>query len=133
MNLDGTRRVMETTNAETANHYLRFGWVLLNQYLTEATEETPAKMTFVLASVRRLEDTREVLRIHDEQDLNKHLQLGWRLIDKFVTTSLEANGRQEQIHYLVAWQSDDAPLRPEAVPEFRRVVSSDIPSDEQLY
>ena len=83
MNLAGARRVMETTIQDTANQYLRFGWSLINQYVVEATADTPATVTYVLASIRRLEDTRQVLLLTDHELVNRHLELGWKLIDKF--------------------------------------------------
>ena len=87
MNIEGTRRVMETTSHETANQYLRFGWNLINQYVVPATADSPATVTYVLASVRRLEDTRQVLVLNDPDAVNDYLDLGWKLIDKHVTTA----------------------------------------------
>jgi len=85
MNLEGARRVMETTSYETANQYLRFGWNLINQHVVEATADQPAMIKYVLASVRRLEDTRQVIVVTDPREANEYLSLGWKLIDKYVT------------------------------------------------
>ena len=52
---------METTSHDTANQYLSFGWSLINQYVVPATADSPATVKFVLASIRRLEDTRQVV------------------------------------------------------------------------
>lgn len=112
MNLDGTRRVLETTCQETANQYLRFGWRLLNQYVVEATPDTPATVKYVLASIQRLEDTRLVVPLTDPAIVNQYLELGWRLIDKYVTATTDPARRDELLHYIVAWQTDDPPMRP---------------------
>ena len=111
MNLEGTRRVMETTNHEVANQYLRFGWNLINQYVVEATEDQPAEVRFVLASVRRLEDTRRLLELTDFSAVNDHLVLGWKLIDKFVTAD-DSEQRRETLHFVLAWQSEEPPEWP---------------------
>ena len=85
MNLEGARRVMETTSHDTANQYLRFGWSLINQYVVPATADSPATVKFVLASIRRLEDTRQVVVLTEAQAVNDYLALGWKMIDKFKT------------------------------------------------
>ena len=131
MNLEGTRRVMETTSHETANQYLRFGWNLINQYVTEATVDRPASVTYVLASVRRLEDTRELLVLSDPDEVNDYLNLGWKLIDKHVTTAEAAKKRHETIHFVLAWLSDEPPARPGAVPPVTRELRTSFsPGDE---
>jgi hypothetical protein len=112
MNLESTRRVMETTCPETANQYLRFGWSLINQYVVEATPDTPAMVKFVLASVRRLEDTKQVITLTDPEAVNDHLDLGWKLIDKYVTASGDPERRDERLHFTLAWQTDEQPARP---------------------
>jgi hypothetical protein len=132
MNLEGTRRVMETSSHETANQYLRFGWNLINQYVVEASEDQPATMRFVLASVRRLEDTREVLTLNDIEVVNAHLTMGWRLIEKHVTAGSAADQRDERLHFTLAWQSDDPPLRPGVSPPVLRqfdLASGEPPSE----
>jgi hypothetical protein len=131
MNLEGTRRVMETTSHDTANQYLRFGWNLINQFVTEATENRPASVTYVLASVRRLEDTRELAVLNNPEEVNAYLKLGWKLIDKHVTTSEAAKKRHETIHFVVAWQSEEPPARPGSVsPVTRELRASFSPGDE---
>ena len=85
MNLEGARRVMETTSHDTANQYLRFGWSLINQYVVPATADSPATVKFVLASIRRLEDTRQVVVLTEAQAVNDYLALGWKMIDKYKT------------------------------------------------
>src|SRR5690349_19153047 len=100
MNIDGARRVMETTCQETANQYLRFGWRLINQYVVEATPDSPAMMKYVLASIQRLEDTRLVVPLTDPAVVNQYLELGWRLIDKYVTASPDPDHRDERLHYI---------------------------------
>jgi len=120
MNLEGTRHVMDTTSHETANQYLRFGWNLINQYVVDATEDHPATMHFVLASVRRLEDTRELVTLCDLEQVNAYLTMGWRLIEKHVTTGSGGEQRDERLHFTLAWQSEDAPLRPGISPPASR-------------
>jgi hypothetical protein len=71
---------------------------------------------YVLASVRRLEDTRQVAVLVDPDEVNAHLALGWKLIDKHVRSSDRAEGRHETLHFVLAWQSDEPPARPGAAP-----------------
>ncbi len=120
MEIEGTRRVMETTSHETANQYLRFGWSLINQYVVEATDNHPAMVKYVLASVRRLEDTRQVVTLTDPDEVNEHLAVGWKLIDKHVTASESADRRNETMHFVLAWQSDDPPAWPGSAPAVAR-------------
>src|SRR5689334_9528552 len=113
MSIEGTRRVMETNSADTANQYLRFGWSLINQYVIEATSDSPSTVKYVLASVRRLEDTRQVITLTDAEAVNAHLQLGWKLIDKYVLASSNPDVRDERLHFVLAWQTDDTPQTPQ--------------------
>jgi hypothetical protein len=112
MDIEGTRRVMETTSHETANQYLRFGWSLINQYVVEATADQPSAVKYVLASVRRLEDTRQVIGLVDPDEVNEYLALGWKLIDKHVTASESGDRRHETLHFVLAWQRDEPPALP---------------------
>jgi hypothetical protein len=130
MNLEGARRVMETTSHETANQYLRFGWSLINQYVVEATADTPAMVKYVLASVRRLEDTRRLLTLTDADAVNEHLAVGWRLVDKYVTASPEPVRRDEALHFVLAWQSDEAPTYPGETASSAEPLEADSDSDE---
>jgi hypothetical protein len=132
MNIEGTRRVMETTSHETANQYLRFGWNLINQYVVEATVNTPSAVTYVLASVRRLEDTRQVLTLTDGELVNEHLNLGWKLIDRLVTAADAPDRRHETIHFVLAWQSEDPPARPGSSPPVQRALNTNLPDDDEL-
>lgn len=118
MNVDGARRVMETTSHETANQYLRFGWSLINQYVVEATENQPRMVRYVLASVRRLEDTQQLLALTDLDEVNGYLKIGWKLIDKHATADDSGSARHETMHYILAWQRDEPPARPGFSPEF---------------
>ncbi len=131
MKIEGARRVMETTSHETANQYLRFGWDLINQYVVEATSDSPAVVTYVLASVRRLADTRVVLTLTDADTVNDYLSIGWKLIDKYVTGCPAPERRDETIHFVLAWQSDDPPQRPGSAPAVQRELdATPAPSDE---
>jgi hypothetical protein len=102
---------METTDADTVNQYLRFGWKLINHHVIEATRDTPARVNYVLASVRRIEETKELVTLDDTAAVNEYLALGWTLIDKFVT-AVATETRHEAIHFIVAWQAEGAPVKP---------------------
>ena len=132
MSIEGTRRVMETTSHETANQYLRFGWSLINQYVVEATPDQPAAVTYVLASVRRLEDTRQLVTLTDGQAVNEYLIMGWKLIDRYVTCDVTADRRNESINFTLAWQSEDPPLLPGSAPPVRREFNTVAPPDDEL-
>ena len=127
MSIEGTRRVMETTCHETANQYLRFGWSLINQYVVEATDNQPRMVRYVLASVRRLEDTRQVLLLSDPDEVNDYLSVGWKLIHKHVTVSDSGDRRDESLYFALAWQSEEPPARPGFAPELTG--SSEMPMD----
>jgi hypothetical protein len=116
MNLEGARRVMETESHETANQYLRFGWKLINQYVVDATADHPRMVKYVLASISRLEDTREVIVLSDPQKVNQYLAQGWKLIDKHVSGAKASGERDETLHFTLAWQTDDAPAHPGSGP-----------------
>ncbi len=116
MSIEGARRVMETTCHETANQYLRFGWSLINQYVVEAADGQPRMVKYVLASVRRLEDTRQIITLRDADEVNDYLRLGWKLIDKHVTVAGPDAVRNEAMQFVLAWQSDERPVHP-GVPE----------------
>jgi hypothetical protein len=118
MSIEGARRVMETTCHETANQYLRFGWSLINQYVVEAADGQPRMLKYVLASVRRLEDTRQIITLSDADDVNDYLRVGWKLIDKHVTAADSDAVRNEAMQFVLAWQSEDPPVHPGVPDEF---------------
>jgi hypothetical protein len=130
MNIEGTRRVMETTSHDTANQYLRFGWSLINQYVVEATADQPSAVKYVLASVRRLEDTRQVIALSDPDDVNEYLAVGWKLIDKHVTASKASDRRDETLHFVLAWQSDEPPARPGSTSELTTALDAPLEIDD---
>jgi len=106
---------METTSPDTVNYYLRFGWKLVTQHTVPATEDSPEKTCYVLASIGGLEDTRRLLVLTDFAEANRYLELGWRLVEKFVTTD-DDQRRQERIHFVLAWQRDEEPPTPTGDP-----------------
>src|SRR5436190_1174436 len=108
MNLEGARRVMETTSVDTANQYLRFGWKLINQYVTPAAPGSPAIVNYVLASLRNLEDTKQIITLTDPDQVNEHLKEGWTLVEKYVTSS-SRNRREETAYFVLAWQNMEEP------------------------
>lgn len=112
MELARARQVIETSSPETVNQYLRFGWKLVNQHVLEPRDGSPARVNYILASFRALEDTREVRSVDDVEELNQLLQLGWRLIDKYVTQASAEGPRQEQMRFVVAWSLDEPPRLP---------------------
>lgn len=112
MDIEGARRVMETTCHDTANQYLRFGWKLINQHIIPATEDSPSKVNYVLASLRSIEDTRQLVTETDWQTVNRYLALGWKLVDKYVTSSTDEVRRHELLHFVLAWQREEDPVYP---------------------
>lgn len=132
MGIEGTRRVMETTCHETANQYLRFGWSLINQYVVEATESQQRAVKYVLASVRRLEDTKEIILLTEPDEVNEYLSVGWKLIDKHVTASDCGDQRHETLHFVLAWQSEEPPARPGYGPEVTRSFEITVELDDEL-
>ena len=109
MNLEGARRVMETTSVDTANQYLRFGWKVINQYVAPAAPGSPAVVNYVLASLRSLEDTKQVVTLTEPDQVNEYLKAGWTLIEKYATSSSRSR-REETIHFVLAWQSVEEPV-----------------------
>lgn len=112
MDLTHARQIIETTSLDTVNQYLRFGWKLVNQYALEPSEGKPARINFVLASFRGLEDTRQVITLEDTAEVNAHLHLGWRLIDKFVNQVGVDGTRHETVRFVLAWTTDEPPRTP---------------------
>ena len=123
---------METPSVETANQYLRFGWKLINQHVVEPHDGWPAGMNYVLASIRTIEDTKEIITITDEQVVNEYLSLGWTLIDKYLTATDEPR-RHETLHLVLAWQREEEPVHPGgAEPERPLEPSSQIDNEYGL-
>jgi hypothetical protein len=112
MELARARQVVETTSPETVNQYLRFGWKLVNQCVLEPRDGLPARVNYILASFRALEDTRQLVTLDDVQQVNQYLALGWRLIDKTVTQGNLEGPRHEQIQFVLAWTNDEPPRLP---------------------
>jgi len=112
MDYTGARKVLETTSWETANEYLRFGWKLINQRLIPATPDQPEMVSYVLGSFRAITDTRQLVILEDVELVNQHLDLGWTLIDEYLTQASDTEHRHEAIHYVLAWQQDGVPINP---------------------
>ncbi|HTU25184.1 MAG TPA: hypothetical protein VMF30_07290 [Pirellulales bacterium] len=132
--IQGARRVMETNDPLTVNQYLRFGWKLINQYVIPPrhSEALPV-VNYVLASIRTLEETKEVVTLTDPAEVNEFLSLGWRLIDKYVSGEVEGP-RQERLHFVLAWQHEEAPIKPgseaaQAVSDLARHLAVEIELD----
>ena len=131
MNLDGARRVMETPSVDTANQYLRFGWKLINQHVVEPHDGLPAGMNYVLASIRTIEDTKEIITLTDERLVNTYLSLGWKLIDKYRTAAADDHRRHETLHLVLAWQREEEPVHPGNA-ETERPAESPSPTDSEI-
>jgi hypothetical protein len=112
MELEHARRVMETSNPETVNQYLRFGWKLVNQHLVDQRDGTPPRTNYILASFRALEDTRQVVALDSAEEVNRYLNLGWRLIDKIVRQGNLDGPRHESIQFVLVWAGDEPPQLP---------------------
>jgi hypothetical protein len=65
------------------------------------------------ASVRSLEDTKQVITLTEPDQVNEYLQAGWTLIGEYVTSS-SRNRREETVHFVLAWQSPEEPGHPDA-------------------
>jgi hypothetical protein len=102
---------METTDPDTVNQYLRFGWKLINQYVVQHRSDELPVVHYVLASVRTLEETKELVTLSNTDEVNVYLGLGWKLVDKYVTAEVEGP-RHEAMHFVLAWQTEDPPMKP---------------------
>jgi hypothetical protein len=129
MELARARQIIETTSPDTVNQYLRFGWKLVNQYALEPREGIPARINFVLASFRALEDTRQVVTLEDTHEVNAHLKLGWRLIDKYVTQGSIDGPRHESVKFVLSWMTDEPPQVP-GMDDIRPAVSDSTMFDD---
>src|SRR5579864_5586244 len=61
-----------------------------------------------------LENTKAVIELRRSGDVNKHLKLGWVLLNQYVT---DYNGAQyppthQTMHFVLAWQGDGEPEYP---------------------
>jgi len=104
---------METSSYDVVNQYLRFGWKLINQHVVESDGLRPTMMNYSLAFVRSLEDTRRLELLEDLEAVNRYLAAGWKLIDKYVTRSANFDLRDERLHFVMAWQTEEEPLYPQ--------------------
>jgi hypothetical protein len=50
--------------------------------------------------------------VTDPALVNPYLDLGWKLIDKYVSASADPERRDEKLHFILAWQSEEPPARP---------------------
>jgi hypothetical protein len=112
MNVQGTTRIMETNSYDVVNQYLRFGWKLINQHVIESDGHRPTMMNYSLAFVRTLEDTRRLELLDDLEAANRYLAAGWKLIDKYLVRSDNLELRDERLHFVLAWQTEEEPIYP---------------------
>lgn len=61
-----------------------------------------------------IEDTKLTTEVGSTIELNKYLRVGWVLILSYVKHSSDS----QQPRFVVAWQTDDAPIRPELLDEW---------------
>lgn len=64
----------------------------------------------------KLEDTKLTTEIGSSRELNQYLQAGWVLILSYVKHSHDA----QEPRFVVAWQSDEKPVRPEILDEWEK-------------
>jgi hypothetical protein len=60
-----------------------------------------------------IEDTKEIVELHSQKDVNSYLALGWVLIGTNIVNAGEIFAPDNRVTYVVAWQQKDiAPSRP---------------------
>ena len=64
----------------------------------------------------KLDDTRLAAEVSSVRELNLYLQSGWVLIQTYVKHSSDS----QQPRFVVGWQSDEAPVRPELLDEWEQ-------------
>ena len=61
-----------------------------------------------------IEDTKLTTEVGSTIELNKYLKVGWVLILSYVKHSSD----NQQPRFVLSWQTDDAPVRPELLDEW---------------
>jgi hypothetical protein len=61
-----------------------------------------------------IEDTKLTTEVGSTMELNKYLKAGWVLILNYVKYSSDS----QQPRFVLAWQKDEAPVRPELLDEW---------------
>jgi hypothetical protein len=61
-----------------------------------------------------IEDTTLTTEVGSTIELNKYLKVGWVLILSYVKHASDS----QQPRFVLSWQSDDAPIRPELLDEW---------------
>lgn len=61
-----------------------------------------------------IEETRLTTEVGSTIELNKYLKIGWTLILSYVKYSSD----NQQPRFVVAWQKDEKPIRPELLDEW---------------
>lgn len=64
----------------------------------------------------RLEDTKLTTEIGSSRELNLYLEAGWVLILSYVRHTHDT----QEPRFVVAWQKDDKPVRPEILDEWEK-------------
>lgn len=61
-----------------------------------------------------IEDTKLTTEVGSTIELNKYLKVGWVLILSYVKYASDS----QQPRFVLSWQTDDAPVRPELLDEW---------------
>ena len=61
-----------------------------------------------------IEDTKLTTEVGSTIELNKYLKVGWLLILSYV----KHNSDSQQPRFVLSWQSDEKPIRPELLDEW---------------
>ena len=64
----------------------------------------------------KIEDTKLTAEVTSSRELNQYLNEGWVLILSYVKHLSDS----QQPRFVVAWQSDDKPVRPEILDEWEK-------------
>lgn len=64
----------------------------------------------------KLEDTRLAAEVTSVRELNLYLQAGWVLIQTYVKHASDS----QQPRFILGWQSDGSPVRPELLDEWEQ-------------
>jgi|SoiMethySBSTD1v2_1073268.scaffolds.fasta_scaffold191886_3 hypothetical protein len=57
-----------------------------------------------------IENTKIVVELRDNTEVNEYLQLGWVLINQYVIDVGELGQPSQQPRYILAWQNSEAPV-----------------------
>lgn len=64
--------------------------------------------------VETLADTRKLVDVQGAEMANKHLDLGWELLEKNVTGYGDPGERNETVRFVLRWTKEDEPVFPKS-------------------